>query len=587
MEALVEGCSFALFALALLAPGWCLARVALGTGDRYKLCLLAPGCAIALALWSVCLLRACGVSPVHYFWLSALCGFALLVAARDGSRPPVTVPRSTGSLVLLAAIILIAGAARFWPLLIREFPLGWDPSFHLIIAGKIARQQALVVDWLPFKDIRLNYPIGSHELVALLAQVTGMPLHRAFGFLMAAVVTLNVAQIQLLTEAATGDRRWALASATAYGFWAVYGSIDYPRWGGLPNAFAMSCWLNALCLWLLTPRVAVRIAATALSFAALVLSHHHVMITAALAYVGVLPLLIVRHRAREALELLGAAALAAGLTAFYVVPYALRAMEITDTSIAQFYEDEFTRMNLWRNVGPLFLVCGSVGLGLWTLRGSGLLRAAQPHVVGTLGMLLLAYLILAVVWPLVQTARGLPPTTPFTPSRFLTDAMYFLCLPVGMVVCKAADRLRLATGTLCGLMIIAGTAASLDNWRQLYGAEPMERSFLGALRWLHAATPAEAAICDPQPDWGHQAVWTTYVAWRPTSLTPIPVSEPVEATPNLETRIADACSGRAPASSLARPLYAIRRDGSVAGHERIVHTVDGGRTVAHIVHLAP
>ena len=29
-------------------------------------------------------------------------------------------------------------------------------------------------------------------------------------------------------------------SALAYGMWAVYGSIDYYRWGGLPNAIAMA-----------------------------------------------------------------------------------------------------------------------------------------------------------------------------------------------------------------------------------------------------------------------------------------------------------------------------------------------------------
>jgi hypothetical protein len=39
--------------------------------------------------------------------------------------------------------------AEAWPVFSLEYPLGWDPTFHLILARKILESNALCTDWRP------------------------------------------------------------------------------------------------------------------------------------------------------------------------------------------------------------------------------------------------------------------------------------------------------------------------------------------------------------------------------------------------------------------------------------------------------
>ena len=52
----------------------------------------------------------------------------------------------------------------------KELPCGWDPAFHAILAGKIIKYGTLSTTWLPFENITMNYPQGSHVLIALTAE---------------------------------------------------------------------------------------------------------------------------------------------------------------------------------------------------------------------------------------------------------------------------------------------------------------------------------------------------------------------------------------------------------------------------------
>src|SRR5512140_2612266 len=59
------------------------------------------------------------------------------------------------------ALIVAAFVLRIAPALYGEFPLGWDPYFHLVFAAKIEQARSLIVDLRPIDAFPLNYPLGS------------------------------------------------------------------------------------------------------------------------------------------------------------------------------------------------------------------------------------------------------------------------------------------------------------------------------------------------------------------------------------------------------------------------------------------
>ena len=86
-------------------------------------------------------------------------------------------------LLLLIALVEIASVRR------QVVPPGFDPSFHLLLAKKIALTNHIIRDWQPFENATLNYPLGSHYLIVLFGGFCGLPLPRVFQLLM---VTLSL-----------------------------------------------------------------------------------------------------------------------------------------------------------------------------------------------------------------------------------------------------------------------------------------------------------------------------------------------------------------------------------------------------------
>jgi hypothetical protein len=115
------------------------------------------------------------------------------------------------------------------------------------------------------------------------------------------------------------------------------------------------------------------------------------------------------------------------------------------------------------------------------------------------------------------------PVTAFTPSRFLTDAVYPLAFAAGWTLNSIADVLgRVQIGgkalTAVGALVLIAVVGGQTAQRQCFVViKPDE---MAMLRWTANNTPPSAMIL-----WN--PIWLEYVTWREGSHTPLPVSEPV------------------------------------------------------------
>ena len=147
----------------------------LGSGMAFSLAfLLGGGYMLALFhLWRLALLPAvlllifslCSVLKRRTFWKGKYDFFAEKLA--DSAR------NKNMELPGMALFFLLFTAAflYLWFLACeKELPCGWDPAFHAILAGKILKEGTLSTTWMPFENIPMNYPQGSHVLIALTAK---------------------------------------------------------------------------------------------------------------------------------------------------------------------------------------------------------------------------------------------------------------------------------------------------------------------------------------------------------------------------------------------------------------------------------
>ncbi|MBN2302710.1 MAG: hypothetical protein JXN60_09365, partial [Lentisphaerae bacterium] len=171
--------------------------------------------------------------------LSVMATAALLIAwllSRDNSGAWRIRKRD----IAVAAIMILALVVRVIPLLVGNESLGGgDARFHNFLAKGIITYERLPDTWQPAAAIRVMYPRGSHVLISFIASKAQCDVHHAFNLILAIVGALTTGMIYLLAVTIFGSRKSAFFAATSYGFIAYWGSLDYFRWGGLPNAMAM------------------------------------------------------------------------------------------------------------------------------------------------------------------------------------------------------------------------------------------------------------------------------------------------------------------------------------------------------------
>ncbi|MEW9805688.1 hypothetical protein ABUE31_06820 [Mesorhizobium sp. ZMM04-5] len=424
-------------------------------------------------------------------------------------------------LVIVIALVLVT---RLLPTQWHVLPPGWDSTFHLLLAKKILTAQGMIYDWLPFEAAGLNYPVGSHLLIAEFSLATGLPPHTVFKFLVPLFGAITTAQIFVFTLRVSGHRELALYAAASYGLLAVLGSIDYYRWGGLPNLIGMSFFLE--CLIVSTERrPGMRdVALFGLLFTAIFFTHHHVMVTAGLTFAAMFAVCLLRREEHARARLiLGGLLTSLAIGCFYIVPYALKATGLGDTSIFRF-EETFISFDSFRHgLGHIFSTLAALGLAtwlvLWGLRRQDVrfdLALWVPLVTIASLFVIFAYAVRAITLSLYGTAYAV-----FTPSRFQTDLVYFLAVFAGYIVFAARRSVPIPVSagvSVASLALLYLAFENRERWNVLYEPNmPYERYM--ALDWISKNTPPNTIVLSNDPA-------AAYVSWRRTLNTPIPISEP-------------------------------------------------------------
>ena len=478
------------------------------------------------------------IAVVAFFGIAVL-AHVYLPRAETGEAPRgLAHPR-----LLLASVLAVVAISRYALAVQSDLPLGWDPTFHLLLAGKIQQTNRVIDDWRPFADLTLNYPIGPHIMLAALSDVSHLPLHVVFRLLLPAVGVLTTAQIYLFATRLSQSPPLGLASAVAYGLWAWWGSIDYLRWGGLPNESGMFFLMAAMSSLMAKKQGKARTLLTSTFFAAVLVAHHHVMIVAGLVGAGVLVQAIFWPEDRPLVRRFVVGGVGGMLlAAAFAIPYALKATSLGATGIFEFKEPIPGLLGTARYLGVAFFAFSLAGVAL-------VLRRAPPwpHLrlaVASIAPILSVYVLLGFVWPFVSLRMGGEPITPFTPTRFLTDSVYFLSVFAGFGFQELARRLALAPP----LAVVLGMAIGLTNywdpksvyekiglipvredrpdqpsagWKTLYEKLALipPPAYLEACAWIRDYTPPQSVVLE-------QSWWAAYLTSRRTPYIPIPVSEP-------------------------------------------------------------
>jgi hypothetical protein len=469
---------------------------------------------------------------------------------RKGDAPPSALP-----LVGLLLLLLVIAAVRLAPLAVQQIPMGWDSSFHSLLAS-VTVTSGRLPSWAPYERMPINYPYGPHTFIAEISLLTGVAPDRVFAALISGVFpVLTCLALYALTLRLLRGSGYALAAVAAYGLLGYWGSVNYAVWGGLPNEIGCFLALTFFAV-LFTPNATWRhIIVGGLILGAIPLAHHHVMLTVALLLVVFTLYLLARrwrgdYDARWLLRNLVLMALVAVVSiAYYALPIALRAGRLQDTD-ATFYREELgDRALLGSGVAlEILAVAGALIIyarPAWRERWLGVrLRATRPareFLAMTTLTLLGAYVAGYYLYGYISYAwltHGQTTYSLFTPSRFLTDLTYFLAIYAAIPLVAlwrwlgvAGARFEMgdpgapqvmgfcAQGAL--LLTLLAVACSLVPQQFDPGAGRLAAGEAPEFAWVRAHTPADAVALNVDAT----AHWAPYFTGRESAITPIPTSE--------------------------------------------------------------
>ncbi|MBN2373078.1 hypothetical protein JXL19_04760 [bacterium] len=416
-------------------------------------------------------------------------------------------------------VLLLVGISRYYIALLNEIPQGVDPTFNCVLAKKIFLTRGMIFNWEPFENIKVNYPLGSHILVAILSCVSCISIHNTYRFLLPALGVLTTSQIYILALSYTKKREIALFSAIAYGFWAVYGSIHYSSWGGIPNMIGMSFWL--ICLYMLNKsgfslRQKIFFG---LIYAALILTHHHVFITSGFLFLVMIVYFLFLSYPQKTKDIVYSLIIAGIFASFFLVPYIIKILTVTDTRVLKFNENLPDLLGLMKNCGfilSLFFILGFLGFNREFRK-----KEAISVINICIGGLLSLYIFWGFIYPQIALRIFGRPYVGFTPSRFYTDLVYFLSIPAGYTVYKIQKYLNCNVIICCIVAILFGFS-NLNVWKELKSPNLPDKDLWETLRWIEKNTPESAFVLNG-------GSWAAYATWRSTDYLYIPISEPSNA----------------------------------------------------------
>ena len=417
--------------------------------------------------------------------------------------------------IVALVIIVLAFAVRLAPILLGGESLGGgDARFHNILAKKLISTGRLCRDWLPFADVGVMYPQGSHTLVVFLAAAARCPVHLALNFMFPVVGALSAAAVYLLARLLFRSDTAAAWSSCCYAFLAVWGSLDLYRWGGLPNAMGMLI----LCALLLTilghgPSRSVPAAlGAALLIPAILVTHHYTLIVAAIMLASI-ALFTADGKLRRFTIL--AAVLGALIALPLLVLHYLRFLgSVGKTNVLVYREPIRTALFYLQHMGPALVAAFVCAMFLarkarWT--------AEQLAVLAWFTGLFAAFVFLEYIYrgAVLLFTRGADCFSCLTASRMITDMVYPMSILCGAVTVSRQWK-KYRRLWVSGLVLLSIATSALVCRAQIdVGVFPELRA---AARWLCRHSDPNAMIVGSMP-------YVEYLAWRETSDPPLPASE--------------------------------------------------------------
>jgi hypothetical protein len=552
LPAVMIACAF------LLAPGvaWAWLRYPAADGVT-RVCV---GLALGLALqMHLAALLAAGPGITARSILVATLLALTIVAILIWRMPAPRLARHKGPTpsfpVSLTGLILVLTAIRLAPLATQQVPMGWDSSFHSLLASSTATSGRLP-SWAPYESMPINYPYGAHTFIAEISLLTGVAPDRVFATLISGVIpVLTCLALYALALRLLRGSGYALAAVAAYGLLGYWGSVNYAVWGGLPNE--IGCFLAlAFFAILFTPNTTwSHVIAGGLILGAIPLAHHHVMLTIALLLaVFALYLLMWRWRgdpdAGRLLRNLALMTLVAVVSiAYYALPIVLRAGRLQDTD-ATFYREELgngallgcgVALEILAVAGALMLYISPAWRERWLRVRLRATRTARGFLAVTALTLIGAYVVGYYLYGYISSTwltHGQATYSLFTPSRFLTDLTYFLALYAAIPLAAlwrwlgaAGARFEMgdpgapqvmdacARGAL--LLGLLAVACSLVTQQFELTAGRLAPGEAQEFAWVRAHTPADTVALNVDAT----AHWAPYFTQRESAITPIPTSE--------------------------------------------------------------
>ena len=429
-----------------------------------------------------------------------------------------SIPRPSSGHNIIIGILLMALAVRFLPIMLGGESLGaGDARFHNIIAQKILQNGRISSSWLPFAQIDLMYPQGMHVLVAFLANTAHASVHNAFNFLFPVIGMLTTGIIYLIARSAFGTNKSANWAAACYAFIALWGSLDYYRWGGLPNALGMLF----LCIIVLTlleyqksdkHKTLTSLLIASVCIPAILLTHHYTLI--------IITLVLVSGGIFTADRRIRTAAFGILLTGMiFSAPLLIQHYfkfihGISETSVLVFREPMRTIIFYINNIGLIFATVFILAI---VISRKTAWNARQIFVFAWMAGLFSAFVFLEYIYRagVLITTQGKDCFSCMTSSRMITNMVYPMSILCGFIPASSLWRIHYKRWITALCIVTTGTSITAIHKQINVGVFPQ---FQQAGLWLSNNTPTNCMIVGSFPH-------LEYLSQRETSNPPLPASE--------------------------------------------------------------
>jgi hypothetical protein len=314
------------------------------------------------------------------------------------------------------------------------------------------------------------------------------------------------------------NRVSALWAAACYAFLPLWGSLDYYRWGGLPNATGMLF----LCFVVLittenygaaSMQRQMAILGAILCVVAIEMTHHYTLLVAFLFLTSGVAF-AADTQLRRTLRT------TAGMSLLFCMPlfFAPRLSTIMSPaliSVSTFREQPITLLDCIWNLNPIFVVLFVFAV-LSTRRIAW--NSLQLLTLSWFAGLLTSFVLLEYVYrgATLLLTRFQDCYTGLTPSRLATDLAYPMSILCGFIPLLPVYQARRPLAATLFILAILTTSAITWNEQRRVGVYP---EFEEAAQWLRDNTPPDSMVVGNFPH-------LEYLSWRENSNPPLPASEP-------------------------------------------------------------